>query len=71
VTAPVLGRLPDGAVQRLAAAQRARAPLLGPQPPVVGGPEGLLEAGPLYAGESVARIDELRPAEQLTREFAG
>jgi NAD(P)H-dependent flavin oxidoreductase YrpB (nitropropane dioxygenase family) len=70
-TAPVLRRLPDAVAERLAAGQRPAAPLLGPQPPAAGGPDGLLEAGPLYAGESVARIDELRPAEQLTRELAG
>ena len=69
-TAPVVSRMPDGLVARVAAAQRAGAPLLGPQPPVEGGPASLVEAGPLYAGETVARMHDLRPAATLTRELA-
>jgi hypothetical protein len=34
-------------------------------------PESLLEAGALYAGETVARIDSVRPAGALVRELAG
>ena len=34
------------------------------------GLEGLVEAGALYAGESVARIGDIRPAGELTRELA-
>jgi hypothetical protein len=66
-TAPVLARAPAG----LAALQRPGSPLLSPQPPTADGPDALLEAGPLYAGETVARIGELRPAAKLTRELAG
>ncbi len=69
-TAPLLARAPDAVVARAAALQRPGSPLLGPQPPVAGGPPGLVEAGPLYAGETVARISELRPAGELTRELA-
>jgi hypothetical protein len=45
--------------------------LLSPQPPSDNAPSNLLDSGPLYAGESVARIHDLRPAGELTRELAG
>ncbi len=32
--------------------------------------DALVEAGPLYAGESVARIGDIRPAGAITRELA-
>jgi nitronate monooxygenase len=55
-----------GRVQaRLAAAQRPHGPLLTPVPATDDGPVGLLDAGPLYAGESVARIGDVRPAAEL------
>jgi nitronate monooxygenase len=44
--------------------------MLSPQPPSEGTPETLLEAGPLYAGESVARLSDVRPAGDVTRELA-
>jgi nitronate monooxygenase len=44
---------------------RGRLPFLGPQPPTADGPESLLDAGPLYAGSSVARITDIRPAAEL------
>jgi hypothetical protein len=50
--------------------QRANRPLLGPLAAVQGGPANLLDAGPLYAGESVARIHDLRPAAELAVELA-
>jgi hypothetical protein len=34
-----------------------------------GSEDNLLDAGPLYAGESVARIDDVRPAAELVREL--
>jgi NAD(P)H-dependent flavin oxidoreductase YrpB (nitropropane dioxygenase family) len=54
LTAPAIARLPESLAARALAAQR---------------PE-LVEATPLYAGESVARIGDLRPAGDLTRELA-
>jgi NAD(P)H-dependent flavin oxidoreductase YrpB (nitropropane dioxygenase family) len=56
---------PDSALGRVVRAQRADSHLLSPQGPVDDGPEGLLEGGPLYAGETVARIDDIRPAADL------
>ena len=52
---------------RLAAAQRPASRMLGPTPPTDSGPENLVEAGPLYAGETVRRIGEVRPAAELVR----
>lgn len=48
--------------QRLVRAQRPSSRLLTPLGPTDDSPENLLEAGPLYAGETIARIDDLRPA---------
>ena len=35
-----------------------------------GGPPNLVEAGPLYAGECIDRISDIRPAGELVRELA-
>lgn len=70
-TAPLLARAPEGVTVRATALQRPGSPLLSPQPPVSGGPPGLVEAGPLYAGETVSRVTELRRAGELTRELGG
>lgn len=67
LTGALVARAPQRVTAFAAARQDARLPLLGPMPPVAGGPEGLLDAGPLYAGESVARIDDVRPAAELVR----
>jgi nitronate monooxygenase len=67
---PALSRLPAGLQARMAAAQRSGVPLLAPQPPCDDGPGALLEAGALYAGETVARIDDIRPAGAIVRELA-
>jgi hypothetical protein len=53
---------------RLARNQRAGMPLLGPAA-ATAGLDNLIEAGPLYAGESVARIDDIRPAAQLVTDL--
>ena len=70
VASPALARLPLSKQDVLARAQRPGRPLLGPRPPTAGGPRNLLDAGPLYAGESVARIHDLRPAAELVVELA-
>ncbi|HEY7077551.1 MAG TPA: nitronate monooxygenase [Solirubrobacteraceae bacterium] len=66
-TAPALSRAPVAAVQRAARAQRPGMPLLGPAAATTGDPESLVDAGPLYAGECVARIETLRPAAEIVR----
>jgi hypothetical protein len=59
------------AAARLAAAQTVRLPMFGPSAPLVDSPATMLDVAPLYAGETVARIDQVRPAAQLVRELAG
>ncbi len=52
---------------RLARAQRPTSRLLTPAGPTDDGFPTLVDAGPLYAGQSVARIDAIRPAADLVR----
>ena len=66
---PGLQRIPLDRQDRLARLQRADRPLLGPSAATAGAPH-LLDAGPLYAGESVARIRDLRPAAELVAELS-
>jgi nitronate monooxygenase len=68
-TAPLLSRVPESAQARLAAAQRPGLPLLGPTPPTGRSPQSLVEAGPLYAGECVSRIDSVLPAGDVVRDL--
>jgi NAD(P)H-dependent flavin oxidoreductase YrpB (nitropropane dioxygenase family) len=70
LTAPAARRMPEAMQARLAGLQRPGQPILSPQPPVDDGPAGLVEAGPLYAGETVARIENVRPARSLVSELA-
>jgi hypothetical protein len=54
----------------LAAGQSAGRPIFGPAAAVAGRPDNLVEAGPLYAGECVAAIYDIRPAAELVRELS-
>jgi nitronate monooxygenase len=67
VLSPAAGRAPAAVQSRLLSRQSPGLPLLSPQPPTDDGPGNLLESGPLYAGETVARISELRRAAELVR----
>ncbi len=60
---------PESVVARMARAQRPGSRVLSPAGPTDDGPETLLEAGALYAGETVARIHDVRPAADLVREM--
>jgi hypothetical protein len=44
--------------------------LLSPAGPTDDAPETLIDAGALYAGETVVRIQEVRPAAELVRDLA-
>jgi len=68
-TAPLLARVPLAAQERLAATQRPGSPLLSPAPALAGWPDRLLETTPLYAGETVARINDVRPAADVVRDL--
>jgi nitronate monooxygenase len=71
LTAPLASRIPADPNGRAIRAQRPNLPFLSPVAATEGAPESLLEASPLYAGESVARIDALRPAGAMVRELTG
>ena len=70
VTRPVLARAPARLQERLSTTQAPGMPFFGPTAALRGGQDNLVEAGPLYAGESVARIDAVRPAARLVEELA-
>jgi nitronate monooxygenase len=67
---PLVARLPMGAQARAAGSQSPGRPFFGPFAPTADGPPNLLDAGALYAGESVARIHDIRPAADLVRDLA-
>ena len=67
VTAPALSRMPVAMIQRAARAQRPGMPMLGPAAATIDDPESLLDSGPLYAGQCVARIQGVLPAAEIVR----
>lgn len=69
LSAPGARYAPAAIQGRLARAQRPDSRLLSPQGPTDDGPANLLEAGPLYAGETVTRIDDVRPAAEIVRDL--
>jgi NAD(P)H-dependent flavin oxidoreductase YrpB (nitropropane dioxygenase family) len=68
--APGARYLPAGLQARMVRAQRPDSRLLTPAGPTDDGPESLLHAGALYAGETVSRIADVRPAADLVRALA-
>jgi len=70
VSGPLMSRLPQQLAARMARSQRPGMPFYGPAPPLQGDPDTTVDACPLYAGETVARIHELRPAVEITRDLA-
>lgn len=65
LAAPLASRIPVGVQKRALAAQRPSRPFLGPQPPTDDGPANLVDSGPLYAGEHVAAVTDIRPAAKI------
>jgi nitronate monooxygenase len=65
LSAPFARSAPGSVQLRLALAQRPGSRLLTPVGATDDGPANLVDAGPLYAGQTVARIDDVRPAAQL------
>jgi nitronate monooxygenase len=61
--------MPAAVQERLVRAQRPQSRLLTPVGPADDGPPSLLDAGPLYAGETVARIDDVRPAARIVSDL--
>jgi NAD(P)H-dependent flavin oxidoreductase YrpB (nitropropane dioxygenase family) len=70
-SAPVLRRTPMDQVQRAVGLQRSWMPLLMPVAPTVDHPASIVDSAPLYAGETVARIGDVRPASVIVAELAG
>jgi len=69
--APGARYVPDSWQARMIRAQRPDSRLLTPAGPTDDAPATLVDAGALYAGETVAKITELQPAANLVRELAG
>jgi len=69
-TAPIFARMPISMQSRAAATQKPERPLFGPAAATGDRPSNLIEAGPLYAGECIDRIGDIRPARELVRELA-
>jgi nitronate monooxygenase len=67
LTAPGARYMPASIQARIARAQHPGGRLLSPQGPTDDGPVNLLDAGPLYAGETVARIDDVLPAAEIVK----
>lgn len=63
--APLARRTPARTQLALASRPRAGALDLSPPAPTAGMPEATVETHPLYAGETVSRIAELRPAAEI------
>lgn len=62
---PVGSLIPAAVQQRMEEAQRPGSRMLGPAAPTARSPETLLDSGALYAGETVKRIGDVRPAAEL------
>lgn len=63
-------RFTPASIQRhLIHAQRPSSRMLTPQGPTDDSPATLLDAGPLYAGQTVARIGEIRPAAEIVADL--
>jgi NAD(P)H-dependent flavin oxidoreductase YrpB (nitropropane dioxygenase family) len=69
--APGARYTPPSLQLRMMRAQRPGSRLLTPAGPTDDGPATLVDAGALYAGETVARIGDVRPAGGIVRELAG
>lgn len=71
VTRPVVSRSPDSAQAWILRHQAVGLPFFSPTPPAGHVPDRVLEASPLYAGETVGRIHEIEPAASIVRDLAG
>lgn len=68
--APGARYAPPGLQLRMIRGQRPGSRLLSPAGPTDDAPANLIDAGALYAGETINRISELRPAADLVRDLA-
>jgi NAD(P)H-dependent flavin oxidoreductase YrpB (nitropropane dioxygenase family) len=70
LTAPVAVRTPDALQTRLLTRQTPGFPLLSPMAVTRDLPSRLLDSAPLYAGETVARIHDVKPASDVVIELS-
>jgi nitronate monooxygenase len=68
-SAPGARFAPASIQRRLIRAQRPSSRMLTPQGPTDDAPATLLDAGPLYAGQTVVRISDLRPAAEIVADL--
>jgi NAD(P)H-dependent flavin oxidoreductase YrpB (nitropropane dioxygenase family) len=68
--APSARWVPLGLQASLASRVSPRSPLLGPLSALSGSPERALDTGALYAGQTVARISDIRPAAAIVAGLA-
>jgi NAD(P)H-dependent flavin oxidoreductase YrpB (nitropropane dioxygenase family) len=66
---PLLARLPMRHAAALSGRQRVGIPFFGPSAPTARDRGSLLDAAPLYAGETVSRISDVRPAQEVVSEL--
>lgn len=71
VSTPVLARTPLGVVQRAVRFQRPWMPLLMPVAPTAAHPASFVDSAPLYAGQGISRIGDVRRAADIVAELAG
>ena len=71
VSAPVLSRAPLGFVQQAVRIQRPWMPLLMPAAPTVADPSSLVDSAPLYAGQCISRINDVRRTIDIVAELSG
>jgi nitronate monooxygenase len=69
LSAPGARFTPTSIQRRLIRAQRPGSRMLTPQGPTDDGPPTLLDAGPLYAGQTVTRIGDIRPAAEIVADL--
>jgi len=69
LASPLVMRVPEGLQDRGLAIQRPSLPFLSPPMALDDGPANLVDCGPLYAGENVARITEIVSAAALVRDL--
>jgi NAD(P)H-dependent flavin oxidoreductase YrpB (nitropropane dioxygenase family) len=70
LTAPLAARMPERLQDRLLRRQSVGVPFLSPQPVTRDLPSRLLDVAPLYAGETVARIHDIRSASDVVTELS-
>ena len=70
-SSPVLSRAPLVLVQQAVRFQRPWMPLLMPVAPTAAHPSSLVDSAPLYAGQCISRINDVRRTSDIVADLAG